>query len=251
MTRRFLLLRAAVTGVATGFLCHGQNRRESEPSSWKAPLLAARDRQDTEHLDSAASGRQRGTSAPDSFSATYVQALASSYLAEVYLEQGKKPDAAAAAERGIRLAREALRLQPKDAEHHRLLGTLCGQVIPANLLSAVSYGQCAREEIETALRLDPHLAEAYLGRGVGNYYLPPAFGGGVEKAIADFRKAAELAPQSGDVQLWLGLALRKQGNPAAARQHLERAQSLSPSRAWIRQQLEKTPVPSPGGQNPQ
>ncbi len=215
---------------------------QAQSPAWKVSLVAARDQQDVNRLSAAAGGQL--PVANSSLSKEYMQAVASSYLAEVHLEQGRKPEAAAAAERGIALARQALRTKTDDAKHHLLLGTLCGQVIPANLMSALSYGKCAREEVDIALKLNPRLAEAYLGSGVGNYYLPPAFGGGLEKAIDDFRKAADLAPQSSEVQLWLGLALRKQGNHAAARNHLERAQKLSPQRAWIRQQLEKTPIPA-------
>lgn len=214
-----------------------------QPPAWKAHLVTARNKQDVNHLSAAAEG-QLPAGDKSSPSKTYLRALASSYLAEVYLEQGKKSEAANAAERGIALAKEALRSQGDSAEGRLLLGTLCGQVIPANLLSAISYGKCAREEIDTALRLNPRLAEAYLGRGVGNFYLPTAFGGGVEKAIADFRKAAELAPHSAEVQIWMGIALRKQGDHSAARRHLERALTLSPDRDWIRQQLKKTPNPA-------
>ena len=77
------------------------------------------------------------------------------------------------------------------------------------LLSAFSYGKRAREAIDKALELDPKSSQAYLARGVGNYYLPDALGGGISLAIPDFRKAADLDPSSAEVCLWLGLALRK------------------------------------------
>jgi len=87
----------------------------------------------------------------------------------------------------------AVDLQPQVAEHHRILGTLCGQVVPAQVLLAFRYGHCARASIDRAIALDPRSALAYLSRGVGNYYLPSAFGGGVDLAIRDFRKALEAA----------------------------------------------------------
>jgi tetratricopeptide (TPR) repeat protein len=133
-------------------------------------------------------------------------------------------------------------LRPNVAEHHRILGTLCGQVIPASPLLSIKYGRCATNSVRRALELDPKLAEAYLSQGVGNYYLPASFGGGVELAIRDFRKAIELNPQLAEAHLWLGLALRKAGKHAEARAALERSLELNPRRIWARQQLEKTPA---------
>jgi tetratricopeptide (TPR) repeat protein len=82
----------------------------------------------------------------------------------------------------------------------------------------------------------------YLSRGVGNYYLPTAFGGGIGKAIQDFERAAQLDPKLADAQQWLGIALRKAGRNADARRALEKAVALNPARAWSKQQLDKTPV---------
>ena len=87
----------------------------------------------------------------------------------------------------------------------------------------------------------------YLSRGVGNYYLPAALGGGIDAAIKDFQKAVDLDPRSADarvsaeVHLWLGLSLRKANRNAEAHKELQRAVELDPARAWARQQLAKTP----------
>ena len=222
------LAMAAILQMAAG-------QTASDPPAWKRALVAARDRQDVAALQSLASD-----ASPD-----FRRALAHSYLAEVYLELGKKDHAAATARQGIQFARKAVEMDANDARNHYLLGALCGQVIPASPLSALSFGQCAREEVETALRLDPRLPEAHLARGVGNYYLPTAFGGGLEKAEADFRNALQFAPGWPDAHLWLGLVSRRRGNLASAREHLLRARHLAPSREWIRIQLDKTPAPSP------
>ena len=66
----------------------------------------------------------------------------------------------------------------------------------------------AETEAKKAIQLDPKSAQNYLSRGVGYYYLPSAFGGGVERAIPDFQKAIELNPKLAEAQLWLGVALR-------------------------------------------
>jgi len=134
-------------------------------------------------------------------------------------------------------------LAPDRAEYHRVLGMLCGQVIPANVMAGLKYGKCAMEEVNKAMELDANSSEIWLSRGVGNYYLPPMFGGGVDKAIEDMQKAVQLKPDAAEAHLWLGIALRKAGRNAEARQALNKSLQLNPNRKWARQQLEKTPSP--------
>ena len=169
-------------------------------------------------------------------------ALASSYLAEVSLELRDKSQAERVAQSGIQAAGRAIAIDSRNAEYYRVLGTLCGQVVPANVLSAFSYGKRARQAIDKALELDPKSSQAYLARGVGNYYLPDALGGGASLAIPDFRKAADLDPASAEACLWLGLALRKEHHNVEARQAFQKAMRLDPARVWIKQQLDKTPA---------
>ncbi len=201
-----------------------------------------RDRQDRPALEaklaeliSAADKR------PNDVEAQYRASLAASYLAGAALELRDRNQAKSAAETGIRAAQRAVALKPAVAAYHRILGTLCGQVIPANVLTGLKYGKCAQESVNKALELDPKSAEAYLSRGVGNYYLPSGFGGGVELAIRDFEKAIELNPRSAEAHLWLGVALRKANRNAEARQALAKSLELNPNRIWTRQQLDKTP----------
>jgi tetratricopeptide (TPR) repeat protein len=207
------------------------------------PLESARDRQDVAALEKQISELSAAAQkAAHDAEAQYRVALASSYLAEISLELHDKSGAEHAAEGGIEAAERAIAINPRNAEYQRVLGTLCGQVIPANLLFALSYGKRAREAINKALELDPKSSRAYLARGVGNYYLPDAMGGGAAVAIPDFRKAADLDPAAADVCLWLGLALRKEHHNAEARQAFEKGLRLDPTRIWIKEQLEKTPA---------
>lgn len=208
-----------------------------------ADLEAARDRQDRGALESAvAELRAQAERQADDAGVHHRLALAASYLAEVTLELRDRPAAKAAAETGIRAAERAVALKGEVAEYHRILGTLCGQIIPANVLLAFRYGECARRSVEKALELDPKSAAARLSRGVGNYYLPKAFGGGLEAAIDDFETAIQLSPGLADAHLWLGIALRKAGRNAEARRAMARSLELNPRRVWARQQLEKTPA---------
>ena len=216
---------------------------------WQAPgfntseLDKARDAQNRGALErlasqfSAAAAKQ-----PNDVQAQYRLALTESYLAEAAMETGDKNAARNAAEAGMKAAERATALKPEVAEYHRVLGTLCGQVIPANVLLGMRYGNCARDEVNKAVQMDPKSAANYLSRGVGNYYLPPALGGGPDVAIKDLQKAVELDPRSADAHLWLGLALRKAKRNAEAHKELQRSVELDPNRVWAKQQLAKTPA---------
>ncbi|MBV9297319.1 MAG: hypothetical protein JO145_17255 [Acidobacteriaceae bacterium] len=207
-------------------------------------LVAARDRQDLHALDRMISQyKDASQKEPQSASAQYRLALAYSYSAEVATELRDKRKAEAMAEAGMDAARKAVSGNGASAEYHRLLGELCGQVIPANpLLGALKYGQCAHDEIDKAIQLDNRLALAYVSRGVGNYYLPASMGGGVELALKDFDKAISLNPSLPEAYLWKGVTLRKANRNAEARKALERAVQLDSQWTWAKQQLEKTPA---------
>ena len=207
-----------------------------------AGLESARDRQDrTELQKMAEESATAAEKAPKDADAQYRAALVSSYLAEVALELRERKLAEQAAVRGVRAAEQAVALKPNTAEYYRVLGTLCGQVVPANVLAGLSYGKRAKDAIDKAIALDPKSAAVYLARGVGNYYLPAALGGGLDLAIADFRQAITLDPKDADAFLWLGLALRKQNKDADARQAFAKSVALNPRRVWAKQQLDKTP----------
>jgi len=205
-------------------------------------LRSARDRQDREGLSKLIAELQAvADKKPNDPQAQYQLALADSYLAEICLELRLRKEARAAAEAGIRAAEKAVALKPETGEYHRILGTLCGQVIPANVLSGIRYGKCALESVNKSIQLDPKSSDAFLSRGVGNYYLPPSFGGGVDIAIKDIQKAIELNPKSADAHMWLGVALRKNNLMAEARKALQKAAELNPARVWTKQLIEKTP----------
>ena len=212
------------------------------PAGDKA-LETARNAQDRAALERiGAEAAAAAAKQPNDARAQYRYALAQSYLAEVALEVREKNLAKNAAEAGIQAAQKAVSLDGKTAEYHRILGTLCGQVIPANVWAGLKYGRCALDSIEKAIQLDGKSALAYVSRGVGNYYLPASFGGGVEPALRDFRKAIELEPSLAEAHLWLGVTLRKAGKNAEAKAAFKRSLELNPARIWAKQQLEKTPA---------
>ena len=207
-------------------------------------LLKARDAQDRAAIEKIAGNlRAAAEKDPKDDAALYRLAVAESYSAEVAIEMRDKVAAKNAAQAGIDAAERAVNLKPDSPEYQRILGTLCGQIISGNGLAGLKYGKCALTAVNKAIELDPKSSMAYLSHGVGNYYLPPALGGGMDVAVKDFRKAIELNPKNADAWLWLGIALRHVNQGEEARQAIAKSVELNPNRVWARQQLEKTPAP--------
>jgi tetratricopeptide (TPR) repeat protein len=207
-------------------------------------LEKARDAQDRASLDkfveqlSASAQKQANDAA-----ILYKLALANSYLSEVALEARDKNQAHSAADAGMAAAERAVAMKPDSSEYHRVLGVLCGQEVSSlPVMSALKYGRCALDEVNKALQIDPKSSINFLSHGVGNYYLPPAFGGGIELALKDFQKAIELDPQSAEAHLWFGMTLRKVNRNVEARKEFQKAVELNPASAWAKQQLDKTPL---------
>jgi Flp pilus assembly protein TadD len=204
------------------------------------PLETARDQQDRATLQKIiADYSAAAAKAPDNAEAQFQVALASSYLAEVAIEQHDRKAGRQAAEQGIKAGERAVALKPSP-EYYRVLGTLYGQGI-TDVLSGLSYGPKAKAALTKAVDGAPKDPAVWVAHGVGNYYLPAQLGGGTQPAIADFRKASELDPKNAEAYLWLGVALRKDHKDAEARQALSKALALNPNRVWVKQQLEKTP----------
>lgn len=210
----------------------------------QSDLDKLRDRQDRAALERTATqleaDAQKKANDPNGW---YLAATARSFLAEVTYELHDKPASERAAEAGVKDAEKAVELNGRSSDYHRILGTLCGQVIPANpLFGAISYGKRAKESLEKALELDPKSAKALVAHGVGFYYLPTNFGGGPENAMNDYRKAIALDPKNAEAYLWLGIAYAKEHNTAKAREAFTKAQTLDPDRLWTKQQLAKLPA---------
>jgi len=206
-------------------------------------LEKLRDRQDRAALESHATALHGAAEkTPNDANGWYRAAVAYSYAAEVAMEVKDKNGAQKNAEAGAADAEKAIALNSKAADYYRVLGTLCGEVIPANPIAGIlSYGKRAKEALDKAIEMDPKSAKAFLAHGVGYYYLPTNFGGGPDNAIKDFRRAIALEPRSADAWLWLGIALKKQHQNAQARAALAKSLQFDPERLWTRDQLDKTP----------
>lgn len=215
------------------------------------PCLAAedvieklRDRQDRPALQTrAAALHDEADKTQKDADKWYRSAVAHSYLAEVAYELRDKGGSERAAESGVADAEKAIALNGKSAEYYRVLGTLCGQVIPANpIMGALAYGKRAREALDKAIVMDPKSAKARVAHGVGYYYLPVSFGGGPDNAMKDYKQAIALDPKSAEAYLWMGVALAKQHQNVPAREAFTKSLQLAPERVWAKALLDKTPA---------
>jgi tetratricopeptide (TPR) repeat protein len=203
-----------------------------------------RDHQDRKALEERASALQAAAEkTPNDPNGWYRAAIAYSYAAEVAMEVKDKNGAQKNAETGAAAVEKAIALNNKVADYYRVLGTLCGEVIPANPIAGIlSYGKRAKDALDKAIAMDPKSSKAFLAHGVGYYYLPNNFGGGPDNAIKDFKQAIALDPKNADAWLWMGIAQKKLHQNAQARESLAKSLQLDPDRAWTKDQLEKTPA---------
>lgn len=206
-------------------------------------LIKLRDRQDRAGLEKAAAALHADAEKAAKDAARWIaSATAYSYLAEVDYELRDKPASQHAAEAGISDAEKGISFNGGVADFHRVLGTLYGQVIPANpILGAISYGRKAKDALDRAMGMDPKSSKARVAHGVGYYYLPTNVGGGPDYAIKDYREAIRLDPNNAEAYLWLGIALARQHETAQAREAFTKSLQLDPDRVWAKQQLGKLP----------
>jgi tetratricopeptide (TPR) repeat protein len=207
-------------------------------------LNQLRDKQDRAGLEAYANSLQTAAAKkPNDADGWYKAAIAWSYAGEVAMELRDKNGAMRAAETGVADADKAIALNGKIADYYRVLGTLCGQVIPANpIMGALAYGKRAKEALDKAIQMDPKSAPAFVAHGVGYYYLPANFGGGPDNAIKDFKQAISLDPKNADAYLWMGIAYKKEHQNPQARDAFSKALQIDPDRVWAKDQLQKTPA---------
>jgi Tfp pilus assembly protein PilF len=207
-------------------------------------LTLLRDHQDRKALEAKATALDAAAQQkPNDAQAWYRGAVAYSYAAEVAMEKGDKGGSKRDAEAGVTMADKAIEINNRNAEYYTILGTLCGQIVPANPMAGILiYGKKAKDALDKAVAMDPKSSRAFLAHGVGYYYLPTNFGGGPAKAIQDFQRAISLDPKSAEAYLWMGIALRKQNQNAKAHEALQKSLALDPERLWTKQQLAKTPA---------
>lgn len=137
---------------------------------------------------------------------------------------------------------------PEDAEAHALLGSVVGEQIGNSMWRGMRLGPKASGSLETAFGLAEGNPRVALQRGISFLFTPSLFGGGLDKAEAELRRAEALfqkEPGKGewpkwgrvDAHIWLGIALVKKERFDEAREAYDRALALEPEYHWVREVL--------------
>lgn len=137
--------------------------------------------------------------------------------------------------------------EPDHPELLALFGSVLGDRI-SGPIAAMRLGSRAGKSLDQAYELAPENPRVALQRGVGYFFTPKSFGGGIEKAEAELTRAVELfAEQPADAPWpnWgsaesfarLGQVKAKQGDAAAARDYYEQALAVAPNFSWVSEEL--------------
>jgi tetratricopeptide (TPR) repeat protein len=130
--------------------------------------------------------------------------------------------------------KKAIALEPDNSEYHRWLGHVYGEKADhANFFSAASLAGKTRQELERAVQLDPKSVEAHSDLAEFYYDAPGIVGGGQDKARAQAKILAALAPAR---EHWIyGHLAEKNNDPVTAEReyHLMITESNGDSEAWL------------------
>ncbi len=143
----------------------------------------------------------------------------------------------------------AVKMNNKFAEAYALLSSSYGQKIGMAPMLGMTLGPKSGMIMQSALQLAPSNPRVILLDAIGTYYKPAMFGGDKDKALAGFKRAAELfdkekiadplQPDWGHAEAyaWIGVAYLDKKDAAAARTAFERALAIAPEYGWVKHQL--------------
>lgn len=135
-----------------------------------------------------------------------------------------------AVDAGLAAIQGALKVRPDQARLHTLAGYFYGGKIFHGGVGGLFWAPASLKELAAAIRLDPNHGEAYTATGIGKFFTPPLFGGGLGKAKDLFEKASALDPMSATPHLWLARLYQKMGQTNEARAEIQTALRLEPKR---------------------
>jgi TolB-like protein/Tfp pilus assembly protein PilF len=118
---------------------------------------------------------------------------------------------------------QAIALDPDFALAHARLASVCAEIFHF-YEPTESWKTKARTEAETALRLQPNLAEAHFALGQCIYWMDQNY----ERALEQFEIASRLSPSNGDIGRLIAAIKRRQGKWKEAIEEYERVARLDP-----------------------
>jgi tetratricopeptide (TPR) repeat protein len=143
----------------------------------------------------------------------------------------------------------AVKVDNKSAEAYALLSSCYGQKIGDAPMLGMTLGPKAGMTMDAAINLSPENPRVILLDAIGTYFRPAMFGGDKDKALAGFKRAAELfekqkntdplQPDWGhsEAYAWIGVAYLDKKETAAAKAALDRALAVDPDNGWVKNSL--------------
>jgi tetratricopeptide (TPR) repeat protein len=125
------------------------------------------------------------------------------------------------------------------------MSSIDGQLIAKDPSRGMELGMAAQASTSAALTLGPTNPRVWLIRGQGAIYTPPEYGGGLDQAEQQLKRALEFfakdAPKPGEpswgkaeAHLWLGQVYEKKGNKAKAAEEYKAALAIAPDYAFAK-----------------
>ena len=149
----------------------------------------------------------------------------------------REGNSAANAEKAISSLDEAVRLDPKCAAAWALLARIHSRVFFNNLDASEPRRQKAEQALQTALRLQPDLAETQLAQAFYQYWVSREY----EGARDTFERLRVKMPNHADLLEALGYVTRRQGFWAEADAYLNQAVTVNPRDRFLRVQVAAGP----------
>ena len=125
--------------------------------------------------------------------------------------------------RAVQLYTQAIALDPNFALAHAHLASTCAEIFHFHE-PLDSWKSKARSEAETALRLQPNLAEGHFALGQCIYWMDENY----EGALAQFAIAQQLSPNNANIGLLVAAIHRRQGHWEECLAGFEKIQRLDP-----------------------
>ena len=142
----------------------------------------------------------------------------------------------------------AVELDPDFADAYALLCGVYGMKA-SGMFSGIKYGKKANQALAKAQKLDPQNPRMYLIDGMGNYYKPKLFGGGIVNAqeailtslnlFESHSSENEIAPDWGkaEAHAWLANIFFSLNNNEKSHEHILKALTIAPNFVWVNEEL--------------
>jgi len=179
----------------------------------------------------------------------YYVSLADYRLATFAFISGDTAEAGRMIAEGQQYLERALTSFPESGEFLALYGYLLGLEIALHPDRAIALGGKSAQSFGQAEAKEPANPRVHLLKGVYWLYVPEAFGGGPDTALASLEKAEALfaketvtdpmKPDWGkdEAFLYIGLVYKAKNDPAKARAMFEKTLALNPDFGWARSEL--------------